>query len=250
MKKIIAILILIFSFHISLFAQEFPFLSKGLHQMEDKELNEYKAQFTADTPMYDEQGNTIKNDQINDLLRSGNFVPVIYGDKDHNVQAVIFRKATQEEKEEFKKWMQQQDPNANFKPGEPAPDFETTDINGKTVKLSDLKGKIVVINFWFTTCPPCVAEIPELNKIASKYKKSSVEFLAITFENKDKVAPFLKKHPFYFDIITDAKIIRKYNIIGFPTSLIIDKEGKIMFKKTGVFTAALEKTLALYVDEK
>jgi len=91
-------------------------------------------------------------------------------------------------------------------------------------------------------------EIPELNKIASKYKKSGVVFLAITFDDKNKVTNFLKEHPFYYTPISDSKLVRKYGISGFPTSILIDKEGKIMFKKTGIFTRALEEAVKMYVE--
>lgn len=230
-------------------AQDYPFLNKDLHMMTDSELNQYKVQFTSETPMFDEKGNTIKSGQVNDLLQSGNFVPLIYGDKNHQAKTIVFRNATKQEKEEFKKWMAQQDPNSGFKPGIEAPDFETKDINGNTIKLRDLKGKIVVINFWFTTCPPCIMEIKDLNKIANKYKKNGVVFLAVTFDNKDKITPFLKEHPFYYKIISDATIIRKYGINGFPTSILIDKEGKIMYKKIGVFTRALDETIKMYSEK-
>jgi len=250
MKKKLYIIAILSLFQLSIMAQDYPFIDKNLHKMEDTELDKYKVQFTPETAMFDEKGNTIKSGQINDLLQSGNFVPVVFGDANHDAQAVVFRKATEKEKEEFRKWMAQNDPNAGFKPGELAPDFDVTDIKGNTYKLSDLKGKIVVLNFWFTTCPPCVMEIPELNKIASKYKKSGVVFLAITFENKDKVNNFIKEHPFYFNLIADATMVRKYGINGFPTSILIDKEGKIMFKKTGIFTRALEETIKMYVEEK
>ncbi len=248
MKKNV-IFIIVSLLYIGLFAQEYPFISKDLHIMDDAELSTYKVQFSADTPIYDEEGNTIKPEQINDILKSGNFVPLVFGDKDHIAKALVFRKATQEEKEEFRKWQAQQDPNANFTPGKLAPDFEITDINGKTYKLSNLKGKIVVLNFWFTTCPPCISEIPELNKIASKYKKSGVVFLAVTFEDESKIKPFLVEHPFYYNIVSDVKLVKNYGISGFPTSMLIDKEGKIMFKKTGVFTKALDETIKMYVGE-
>ena len=250
MKKKFFILTILSIFQFTLFAQDYPFLNKDLHLMKDAELNQYKVQISSDTPMFDEKGNPIKPGQINDLLQSGNFVPLVYGDKNHDAQTVVFREATDKEKEEFRKWQAQQDPNVGFKPGIPAPDFETKDINGNTIKLSDLKGKIVVLNFWFTTCPPCIMEIPELNKIASKYKKSGVEFLAITFDDKNKVTNFLKEHPFYYTPISDSKLVRKYGISGFPTSILIDKEGKIMFKKTGIFTRALEEAVKMYVQEK
>jgi peroxiredoxin len=249
MKKTLFTILILSLLHFNFYAQDYPFIDKELHKMNDTELETYKVQFSANTPMYDDNGNSIKPGQINDLLQSGNFVPEIFGDKNHKAQAVVFRKATKKEKEEFKKWIAQQDPNANFKPGEIAPDFEATDLKGNQFKLSDLKGKIIVLNFWFTTCQPCIAEIPDLNKIASKYKKNGVIFLAVTFENEKKVNSFLKKYPFYFNIISDVELVKKYSINSFPTSMLIDKEGKIMFKKTGIFTKALEEAIKIHIEQ-
>ncbi len=249
MKKTLYLIVFFNLFYIVNYAQDYPFVDKNLHKMEDAELEQYKVTFSQDTPLFDEKGNTVKPEQVNDILKSGNFIPVIFGDTNHTAQAIVFRAATKKEKEEFKQWQAQQNPNANFKPGKIAPEFETTNIKGEKIKLSNLKGKIVVINFWFTNCPPCVQEIPELNKIATKYKKSGVEFLAITFDSKEKITPFVKEHPFYFNIISDMDIIRKYQNSNYPTTLIIDKDGKIMYQKTGIYTKVLDKTIEMFVAE-
>lgn len=110
-----------------------------------------------------------------------------------------------------------------------APDFTTKDIKGNTIKLSDLKGKIVVLNFWFTSCKPCIEELPELNKIQKKYESNTnVVFISITFDSKKKVDKFLKKYDLNFLKVTDARdLCNLFEIKGYPTNLIIDQNGYI-----------------------
>ncbi|MFY0483882.1 TlpA family protein disulfide reductase [Flavobacterium sp. PLA-1-15] len=90
-----------------------------------------------------------------------------------------------------------------------------------------LDGKPTFINFWFTRCPPCIEELPLLNKLKAKYG-DKVNFISITFDDKKKVDDFLKKHKFDYMHITDSeKQIDALNISGFPTNMILDKDGVI-----------------------
>jgi thiol-disulfide isomerase/thioredoxin len=107
--------------------------------------------------------------------------------------------------------------------GKPLPDFAFTDINGKKISSSDLKGKAVILNLWFTTCAPCIKEMPELNKI--KDENADIAFVAMTFENKETVATFLNKIPFNFQHITDVKEYVDKLEFGYPTTLFVDKKG-------------------------
>jgi peroxiredoxin len=112
----------------------------------------------------------------------------------------------------------------------PAPDFNLTDMQGKKWSLSELRGKVVVLNFWYTSCPPCVEEMPQLNEITKTYTPDKVVFLALTFNDAQKVNLFLQKHEFNYTILPDSKAIdQQYNIIGWPTSLVINKKGIITF---------------------
>ncbi|QIP13851.1 TlpA family protein disulfide reductase [Spirosoma aureum] len=76
----------------------------------------------------------------------------------------------------------------------PAPDFRLTDLHGNRLSLRALRGKLVVLNFWFTSCAPCIQEKPELNKLKRAYHPNDVVFLALTFNNGDQVRTFLKTH--------------------------------------------------------
>ena len=116
-----------------------------------------------------------------------------------------------------------------------APSFIAKDLNGKLVDLNSLKGKVVLLNFWFINCAPCRTEMPDLNELKKEYANNKdVEFIAITFDKKDAVEKFLKNTKFDFQIIADAiPIIEDYMVEAFPTSLVIGKDGKVVDSKMG-----------------
>lgn len=99
--------------------------------------------------------------------------------------------------------------------------------DSKNFKSDYLEGKPTLINFWFTRCPPCIEELPILNKLKEKYG-DKVNFVSITFDSQKAVDKFLKKHEFKFKhILNSKKQISELKISGYPTSLILDKNGII-----------------------
>ena len=117
----------------------------------------------------------------------------------------------------------------NNKPlaGQQLPDFHLKDLAGNNVSAEILNGKPVVINFWFTSCAPCISEMRALNVIREKYKNSDVIFLAITFDKKTSVLNFLKKHFFNFTVVPDAMIYCNHMTSIYPITLFVDKNGVI-----------------------
>lgn len=118
-----------------------------------------------------------------------------------------------------------------------APDFELENLEGKKVKLSDLKGKIVVLDFWATWCGPCRASFPNMQKLVNDYKNHKVEFLFIdTWEGnqeekvKNKVTEFLKDKNYTFNVLYDftSEVSKQYKIKGIPAKIVIDKEGNVI----------------------
>lgn len=135
---------------------------------------------------------------------------------------------------EMAKMLQNQDEKrrkaAQEMTGKPAPDFALQDVHGKLWKLSKLRGKVVVLNFWFTSCPPCIQEIPKLNSLVDKYKDNDVIFLALTFNDGTNAESFLKTHAFSYTVLPASKTADKaYQITSWPTSFVIGRDGKVKF---------------------
>ena len=107
-------------------------------------------------------------------------------------------------------------------------------IDGSNLDVNDLKGKPTMINFWFTSCMPCIDEFPALNRIKEKYS-DKVNFISITFDDKDKVVKLNDRYNFDFDKYINAKeYINKLNIGAYPTSLFIDKNGIVKYAEGGI----------------
>lgn len=108
----------------------------------------------------------------------------------------------------------------------PMKDQET--LQGLVVNIENYKGKPTLINLWFTACPPCVREMPALNKLKEEYR-DQFNFLAITMDSKSKVLKFLKKHVFEFDQIVSCKeLTTRLGFSHYPMNLFLDKEGNLM----------------------
>jgi peroxiredoxin len=130
--------------------------------------------------------------------------------------------------------------------GHPAKDFELKDIDGKSHSLAALKGKIVVLNFWFTACGACIQEMPELNKLQQQYADKNVAFLALGLDDAIRTRAFLKTHDFHYTLLTDAKAVQAdYNITMCPISMVIDKTGIIRFVEVGGQNIADSLTAAI-----
>lgn len=113
-----------------------------------------------------------------------------------------------------------------------APYFAVETVEGKYIRSHDLRGKIVVLDFWFTTCQPCVEEIPGLNKLVEKYRgNKNVKFISIAKNEKTDLEAFLKEHPFnYRQAVTNEEVLKAYGRPFFLTRhMIIDQQGRIAF---------------------
>lgn len=95
--------------------------------------------------------------------------------------------------------------------GKTFPSIELTDVNGEDFNLDNLKGQIIVINWWAVLCAPCRTEIPGLNKLVKKYSDKNVRFISITDDSRDRVSNFLKNNKFEYDITFVSK--EKYCLV-------------------------------------
>ncbi|KZE12779.1 TlpA disulfide reductase family protein [Priestia aryabhattai] len=129
-----------------------------------------------------------------------------------------------------------------LEPKDTAPPFTLSDTNGKTVQLSDFKGKKVILNFWATWCPPCQKEMPDMQAFYKKYG-NDVQLLAVNLTSsegsKQAVSKFLKEKQFTFHVLLDDQDTvgsKKYRVSTIPTSYFIDEEGKIVQRVNGPMT--------------
>ncbi|PYF05772.1 TlpA family protein disulfide reductase [Ureibacillus chungkukjangi] len=124
-----------------------------------------------------------------------------------------------------------------------APNFELKNLNGEKVMLSDLKGKKVFINFWTTWCPPCVKEMPTIQKFYEEHaQKEGIEILAVNVTDQelkvDHVKQFAHEYSISFPILLDDKgdVSINYEVLSIPTSVIINEEGMIIEQIVGPVT--------------
>ncbi len=131
-----------------------------------------------------------------------------------------------------------------------APDFQLEDNNGNLVSLSALRGKVVIVNFWATWCPPCRAEMPSMEKLNGVMAGEDFVLLAINIEanGRSTVAEFLKKTPHTFPILYDEQgvVQQLYGVYNFPESFVITKDGLIDDKVIGAIDWAHPETIAYF----
>ncbi|MBI4691533.1 MAG: TlpA family protein disulfide reductase [Nitrospirae bacterium] len=117
-----------------------------------------------------------------------------------------------------------------------APDFTLRDISGNTIALSAYRGKVVMVEFWATWCPPCKELVPVLEGLYEKYKDRGFVILALVSEDdgKDAIESFINEYKVtYTVVLANNEVIRRYGISSIPISFIINKEGKIVNRHIG-----------------
>ena len=133
-----------------------------------------------------------------------------------------------------------------------APEFSLLDLNGNKVSLSDFKGKVVILDFWATWCPPCVKEIPHFIELYNEYKDQGLAIIGISVDHQGVgiVKAFNQKFKVNYPIVMmDSKVVRAYgNITGIPTTFVIDQTGKIRrmyvgYRDKTVFEADIKELL-------
>jgi cytochrome c biogenesis protein CcmG/thiol:disulfide interchange protein DsbE len=142
--------------------------------------------------------------------------------------------------------------------GVPAPDFDLASLDGKRVKLSDFRGKAVLLNFWATWCSPCKVEMPWFVELQKKYGNDGFVVLGIAMDDSDpaKIAQFAAEMGVNYPVLLGTdKISDDYGDVQFlPTTFYIDRDGKIVGKGTGLLArseveASVQKSLASKVVE-
>ena len=117
--------------------------------------------------------------------------------------------------------------------GSPAPSFSLYDDSGKTVSLDDFSGKVVFLNFWATWCPPCLVEMPSIEKLNQKFRDKGLVVLGISESGKSEeknVKHFHERVSLSFPILNDwqSEVSDRYGVSQLPLTVIIDRQGKIV----------------------
>ncbi len=200
-----------------------------------QEIPEGAVILDENTIIKDESGKKVEMFKFMELMNSGEWTMDPVNDSEGKLLYMQLRKATEEEKKMMAQMPMQE--NSSGLIGKSAPNYKMIDINGNTISSENTKGKVVVLNFWFTTCKPCISEIPELNKVYDKYiKDTNVVFASITFNNRDEVNSFLKKYPIKYPVVSNAKeICDLFKATGYPTNIVIDKNGNYFDYISGGF---------------
>lgn len=109
-------------------------------------------------------------------------------------------------------------------------DFTLTDLQGKAWHLRELQGKVVLVNFWATWCPPCRKEMPDLDGLYQRFKDKGLVILAISDEESAKVAPFIADHKFSYPILLDPgrKVNEAFVVEGIPKTFVYNRDGKLV----------------------
>jgi cytochrome c biogenesis protein CcmG/thiol:disulfide interchange protein DsbE len=133
--------------------------------------------------------------------------------------------------------------------GDPAPGFTLPDLNGRSVQLSEFRGKAVVIDFWATWCPPCIFQVPELNAFWKKHREAGdivVIGVAVDAEGAEVVAPWVEAQGVEYPIlIGDEGLARRFGAQGFPTLALVRPDGTLDSLHVGLIEVAeLEELLA------
>jgi len=122
-------------------------------------------------------------------------------------------------------------------PGRPAaPDFSVEDMDGAVHTLSAYRGKVVILNFWATWCPPCREEMPSMERAWQKLRHEDIVMLAVNVgEDEDTVFEFTASYPVEFPLLLDRKseVIGNWPVRGLPTTFVIDPQGKIVYRAIG-----------------
>jgi peroxiredoxin len=120
--------------------------------------------------------------------------------------------------------------------GVPAPEFTLPDLEGKPHHLADLRGRVVVLNFWATWCPPCIDEMPSLQRLHQAFADRGVEVVAVSVDERfSDVGAFVRKFHLTFTVLHDdgKKVSRKYQTFKYPETYILDREGRLKSKVIG-----------------
>jgi thiol-disulfide isomerase/thioredoxin len=147
-----------------------------------------------------------------------------------SVTYTLVKRTEQEKEAMYARWPKPAE-SQYFKIGDALRPIKERDIKGVKLDQKSLAGKIIVLNFWFIGCPPCRAEIPDLNKLVETYNgNTDVVFIAVALDEAYEIKEFLKEHSFNYHIVENGRYYAtKYGLNQYPTNIVYDAAGKVVF---------------------
>ena len=213
--------------------------SEGLIAISSEEFMSRKIVFDNENYVfYDSSNKKLTPKEAEVKFKSGMYKVEAFVNDNDVFKLAYLTKMTQQEMQEMMETYQKE--SASFDAalkGKPLPDFVFKDILGNTYTPEDIKGKVVVINLWFTSCAPCIKEIPELNELVKEYENNdAVLFLALALDEKGpRLDTFLETHVFNYSIVPSAQdyVVKKLQASSFPTHIVLDKNSNVVFTLAG-----------------
>ena len=213
--------------------------SEGLIAISSEEFMSRKIVFDNENYVfYDSSNKKLTPKEAEVKFKSGMYKVEAFVNDNDVFKLAYLTKMTQQELQEMMETYQNQ--SASFDAalkGKPLPNFVFKDILGNTYTPDDIKEKVVVINLWFTSCAPCIKEIPELNELVKEYENNdAVLFLALALDEKGpRLDTFLETHVFNYNIVPGAQdyVMKKLQASSFPTHIVLDKNSNVVFTLAG-----------------
>ena len=140
---------------------------------------------------------------------------------------------------------------ANAAAPQPAPDFTLKSLSGENLKLSELRGQVVLVNFWASWCGPCRQEMPLLDEMYQRYQKLGFTILGVNVEQDAAAAQaMLKESPVHFPVLFDPQSTasKLYNLNAMPTTVLVDRSGNVRYLHQG-YMPGYEQTYQQQVSE-
>ncbi|MEO8648164.1 MAG: TlpA disulfide reductase family protein [Acidobacteriota bacterium] len=177
-----------------------------------------QSKTTGRTLFFDSDGNPISNNEFVDIRMANYHIP------DRTLMRTLADGTV-----EFRLQKVPQE-------GAVAPVIEGPSLEGETLSAAGLKGKVIVLNFWFIGCPSCSYEMPKLNAVAAKFSEhSDVVFIAVAPDPARAVKKYLSANEFSYRMIADGKpLLKTFGFGGYPKNIVIDKRGRIVYWRSTI----------------
>lgn len=136
-------------------------------------------------------------------------------------------------------------------PGAVAPPFELLDLDETSHRLGDFAGQVVVLNFWATWCPPCVEEMPSLQRLEDTLADEGLAVIAVSVDERyDDIAPFVEEHGLRFLVLHDLgkRVSRRYEVFQFPETWLIGRDGRLVSRVIGARDWSAPASLRVFRD--